>query len=77
MCLDARDGEVSGITSHEFITRDQLISASANQYAARQLIASGIITKLNGKYSVCEQFFDLWINRLYGEKSLKQLFADI
>lgn len=73
----ACEGEVVGITSHEFIVRHHLVSASANQYAARQLIASGIITKLKGKYSICEQFFDLWINRLYGEKSLKQLFADI
>ena len=73
----AREGEVSGITSHEFIVRHHLVSASANQYAARQLIASGMITKLKGNYSICEQFFDLWINQLYGEKSLKQLFKDI
>ena len=70
----ACEGEVSGITSQAFIARHQLASASANQYAARQLIASGILTKLNGNFSVSEQFFDLWIHRLYGEKPLKQVF---
>ncbi len=62
----AADGEVEKITSAAFIKKHKLLSASANQYAAKQLMASGVITKLHGKYSLSEQFFDIWINKLYG-----------
>ncbi len=63
----AADGEVEKITSAAFIKKHKLASASANQYAAKQLMASGVITKLHGKYSLNEQFFDIWINQLYGK----------
>lgn len=63
----AADGEVDKITSAAFIKKHKLASASANQYAAKQLMASGVITKLHGKYSLNEQFFDIWINRMYGK----------
>lgn len=62
----ATEGEVEKITSAAFIKKHKLSSASANQYAAKQLMASGVITKLHGKYSLTEQFFDLWINKIYG-----------
>ena len=62
----ADEGEVEQITSGAFVKKHKLASASAAQYAARQLMASGIITKLHGKYSLNEQFFDLWIRRMYG-----------
>lgn len=62
----AADGEVEKITSAAFIKKHKLASASANQYAAKQLMANGVITKLHGKYSLNEQFFDIWINRMYG-----------
>ncbi len=62
----AADGEVEKITSAAFIKKHKLASASANQYAAKQLMANGVITKLHGKYSLNEQFFDIWINKLYG-----------
>ena len=65
----AADGEVDKITSAAFIKRHKLASASANQYAAKQLMASGVIAKLHGKYSLNEQFFDIWINRMYGKGS--------
>lgn len=64
----ARDGEVEQITSKKFVQKHRLPSASANQYAMKKLIELGIVTKLRNKYSVTEQFFDLWINRLYGTK---------
>lgn len=54
------------ITSAPFIRKRKLVSASANQYAAKQLMSNGIITKLHGKYSLNEQFFDIWINMTYG-----------
>lgn len=63
----ANEGEVEKITSAAFIKKHKLASASANQYAAKQLMANGVITKLHGKYSLNEQFFDLWINKTYGE----------
>lgn len=63
----AADGEVEKITSAAFIRKHKLASASANQYAAKQLMTNGIITKLHGKYSLNEQFFDIWINRMYGK----------
>ncbi len=64
----AADGEVEKITSATFIKKHKLASASANQYAAKQLMANGIITKLHGKYSLNEQFFDIWINKMYGKR---------
>lgn len=63
----AADGEVEKPTSTVFIKKHKLASTSAVQYAAKQLMASGVITKLHGKYSLNEQFFDIWINRMYGK----------
>ena len=65
----AQDGEVEKITSATFIKKHSLTSASANQYAAKQLVGNGIVTKLRGKYSLNEQFFDIWINRNYGRRT--------
>lgn len=62
----AEEGEVEKITSANFIKRHRLSSASANQYAAKQLINYGIVTKLHNKYSISEQFFDIWIKKMYG-----------
>lgn len=62
----ASDGEVEKITSAAFIRKHKLASASAIQYAARQLMSNGMIAKLHGKFSLNEQFFDIWINRMYG-----------
>ena len=55
----AADGEVEKPTSAAFILKHKLTSASAVQYAAKQLMGSGVITKLHGKYSLNEQFFDI------------------
>ena len=70
----AQDGEVERITSAQFVKRHGLASASAVQYSTNQLLSRGIITRLGGKYSVNDPFFALWIMRLYGSKSLSQLF---
>ena len=72
----AQDGEAERITSAKFVKDHKLASASAVQYAATQLLTSGVITKLNGKYSLNDPFFALWINRLYGTKTLMQLLSD-
>lgn len=69
----AEEGEVERITSANFIKKHKLSSASANQYAAKQLINYGIVTKLHNKYSISEQFFDIWINRMYGRKTAVML----
>ena len=72
----AQDGEAERITSVKFIKDHKLPSASAVQYATTQLLASGVITKLAGKYSINDPFFALWINRLYGTKTLLQLLSE-
>lgn len=72
----ASDGEVEKITSAAFIRKHKLASASAIQYAARQLMLNGMITKLHGKFSLNEQFFDIWINRMYGNGLTFERFSD-
>lgn len=66
----ANEGQASQITSEAFITRHHLSSASAVQYAAKQLVSKGVVSKIHGKYSITEQFFDIWINRMYGDSPL-------
>jgi len=72
----AQDGEAERITSAKFVNEHKLNSASAVQYAASQLLTKGVITKLAGKYSVNDPFFALWINRLYGTETIRQLLMD-
>ena len=72
----AQEGEAERITSAKFIKNHKLPSASAVQYATTQLLASGVITKLAGKYSLNDPFFALWINKLYGTKSIQQLLTE-
>lgn len=72
----ASDGEVEKITSAAFIRKHKLASASAIQYAARQLMLNGMITKLHGKFSLNEQFFDIWINQMYGNGLTFERFSD-
>lgn len=68
----AQEGEAERITSAKFVKDHKLVSASAVQYAANQLLTKGVITKLAGKYSINDPFFALWINRLYGSITLLQ-----
>ena len=68
----AQEGEAVRITSAKFVMDHKLVSASAVQYAATQLLTKGVITKLAGKYSLNDPFFALWINRLYGSITLLQ-----
>lgn len=68
----AQEGEAERITSAKFVMDHKLVSASAVQYAATQLLTKGVITKLAGKYSLNDPFFALWINRLYGSITLLQ-----
>ncbi|MBQ3730614.1 MAG: ATP-binding protein [Muribaculaceae bacterium] len=69
----AQDGEAERLTSAQFVKGHKLASASAVQYSAAQLLSKGVLTRLNGKYSVNDPFFALWINRMYGTKQLSQL----
>ncbi len=69
----AQDGEAERLTSAQFVKSHKLASASAVQYSAAQLLSKGVLTRLNGKYSVNDPFFALWINRMYGTKQLSQL----
>ena len=69
----AQDGEAERLTSAGFVKRHKLASASAVQYSAAQLLSKGILTRLNGQYSLNDPFFALWINRIYGDKTLSQI----
>lgn len=71
----AQEGEVSQPTSSRFVRSHKLPSASASQHAVRQLLEMGIITRLSNRYSVSEHFFALWINRLYGKHTLRQMMG--
>lgn len=68
----AQEGEAEKITSAEFLRKHRLSSASSVQNAAKQLISKGVVTKIGGRYMITEQFFDIWINRLYGSHSLQE-----
>ena len=72
----AQDGEAERLTSAGFVKRHKLASASAVQYSAAQLLSKGVLTRLNGKYSVNDPFFALWINRIYGDKTLSQIIEN-
>ena len=72
----AQEGEAERMTSAKFVKEHKLASASAVQYATTQLLNKGVITKLAGKYSLNDPFFALWINRLYGIKTLQQLLTE-
>lgn len=68
----AQEGPVTQITAAAFIQKHRLASASSVQHAAKQLVSAGVLTKLHGQYSVNEQFFDLWLQQLYGYSPLEQ-----
>ncbi len=72
----AQDGEAERLTSAGFVKRHKLASASAVQYSTTQLLSKGILTQLNGKYSVNDPFFALWIRRIYGTKTLSQIIEN-
>lgn len=68
----AKEGEATQISSAKFIHSHRLASASNVQHSTHQLTERGIITKHEGKYSLNEPFFALWINRLYGSETLSE-----
>ena len=69
----ASDGEAERVTSAGFVKGHKLASASAVQHSITQLLSKGILTRLNGKYSLNDPFFALWINRIYGTRNLSQI----
>lgn len=54
------------ITSAEFIKKFALTSASSVQSASKQLLEKEFISKSEGKYSLTDKFFSLWIKKIYG-----------
>lgn len=61
----ARDRTATGITSTGFITRHNLPSASSVQAAAKGLLASDIITKMDDTYRIYDRFFSEWLATEY------------
>ncbi|MCM1169890.1 MAG: ATPase, partial [Bacteroides sp.] len=62
----AKDGEVSRLTSADFIKRHRLISASSVQSAMKKLLEKDFITEINKVFSVTDKLFAMWMARLYG-----------
>ena len=61
----ARDGEARRITSHDFITRHSLPSASSVQSAAKGLLASDVITREDDTYRIYDYFLSQWLATMY------------
>lgn len=59
-------GVAENICSAEFINKYSLVSASSIQSATKQLLEKDYITKIEGKYSLPDKFFALWIRMTYG-----------
>lgn len=66
----AKDGEAERITSAEFIKRHHLFSASSVQSATKKLLEKDIITEIGKVFSVTDKLFAMWINSIYGDKSI-------
>ncbi|MCM1041890.1 MAG: ATPase [Bacteroides sp.] len=62
----AKDGEVSRLTSADFIKRHRLMSASSVQSAMKKLLEKDFITEINKVFSVTDKLFAMWMARLYG-----------
>ena len=59
----AKEGVCSGILSSDFIARHSLGTASAVQYAARQLVESGIVSLSDDRYSLSDKMLGIWMRR--------------
>ena len=66
----AKDGEAERITSGSFIKRHSLTSASSVQSAVKKLLEKDIITEINKVFSLTDKLFSMWINQIYGNKSI-------
>lgn len=62
----AMEGEAENITSEKFIKKYSLPSSSSVQSAARLLLEKDYVTRIDGKFSLTDKFFSLWIKRMYG-----------
>lgn len=67
----AKEGEIKQITSSQFIKRHSLTSASSVQAATKKLLERDYITEINKTYTITDKLFAMWINKLYGDKSIK------
>ena len=61
----AKDRNVEGITSSEFIKRHNLVSASSVQAALKRLLKNDIVINEDGKYRIYDYFFADYLARIY------------
>ncbi len=66
----ALEGQVSKITSSDFVKRHKLASASSVQSSLIRLLERDMVTVINKTYSVTDKLLGLWINRWYGNNKL-------
>lgn len=61
----AKEDKAAQLTSGNFIRKYSLASASSVQSALRALVEKEFVTQENGKYSIHDKFFRIWLDRTY------------
>ena len=61
----AKEGNAIQVTSEGFIRKYGLPSASSVQSALKGLLEKDFITQENGRYSVYDKFFRIWLDRTF------------
>ena len=61
----AKEKNVEGITSSQFIKRHNLVSASSVQAALKPLLKNDIVINEDGKYRIYDYFFADYLARIY------------
>lgn len=61
----AREEPAAGITSGEFLARNGLRTASMVQAAVKKLLERNLVVKIEGRYSLSDKFFSIWLKRVY------------
>ena len=60
----AIDGKAESITSAAFIRSHGLASASSVQAASKKLLEKGLVTVIDGTWSLNDRFFAMWIREM-------------
>ena len=61
----AKEDKAAQLTSGNFIRKYSLASASSVQSALRALVEKEFVTQENGKYSIYDKIFRIWLDRTY------------
>ncbi len=64
----ANEGEAEKVMGQQFIRRHSLVSASAVQSALKKLLEMDLVTQNEGKYSVPDVIFRMYLQRIGGKE---------